>query len=64
MLKSVGPNKLMSYNPQEIHILKIITMAKMKTNVENSKFNILEVALTFPTKVFTTPKHLNDFNMR
>jgi len=60
----VGPNKSMSYNPQAIHILKIITMAKMKTNVENSKLNTLEVALTFPTKVFITPKHLDDLNMR
>jgi hypothetical protein len=38
-------------------------MAKMKINVENSKFKILEVALGFTTKVFMAPKHLNGFNI-
>jgi hypothetical protein len=53
----------MSYIPQEIHILELIIMAKMKINVENLKFQTLEVPLTFPTEVFTTLGHLNDFNM-
>jgi hypothetical protein len=55
-MKSVGPNRLMSYIPQGIHILKIIIMVEMKTNVENLKFGILEVALIFFIKVFTTPR--------
>jgi hypothetical protein len=38
-------------------------MAKMKPNVENSKFRILEVEWRFSTEVFTTLKHFNGFNI-
>jgi hypothetical protein len=59
----MGPNRLMSYNPQGIHILKLIIMAKVKIDVENSELKTLKVALTYSTKVLTTPNHLDDFNM-
>jgi hypothetical protein len=45
-------------------MVNLIIMAKIKTSVENEKFKILEVALSFTTEVFTTPKHLNGFNIQ
>jgi hypothetical protein len=56
VIKSVGHNRLMSYNPHGIHILKIITMDEMKANVENSNISILEVAWRYFIKVFITPR--------
>jgi hypothetical protein len=64
VLESMGHNRLISYSPQENHILKLITMAEVKTNVENSEFGILKVALTYSINIPTTPKHFNGFNMR
>jgi len=53
----------MSDSPQELHILELIIIAKMKIKVENSNLRILEVELIFSVKVFTTPRNLDDFNM-
>jgi len=45
-------------------MLNLIFMAKMKKkNVENSKFKILEVALSFTIEVFTTPNNFIGLNI-
>jgi hypothetical protein len=53
----------MSYKPQEIHILKIITMVEVEIDVENTKIKILRSCMEIFHQGIYKSKDLDDFNM-